>query len=142
MSLIYEVRDLKPGHECTARPIIQRIVAGQAEMTWFTEPIEAGERVLASIEDSHRLELCYWHRGLLVAIAVLQEDDDPHVGLCMSVQWRWVHPAYRACTTGTNLQRAIIRTAKELGHKVLAYTKTIAPGRYELTYLPLEKRRG
>lgn len=110
-------------------------------MTWYTDTKDAAERVLASIESETRIELCYWDGDRLLAIAILREDQDDHVGLCLSVQWRWVHTHHRGLI-GRGLQRMIIRTAKELDHKVLAYTKTLAPGRYELTYLPLEKRRG
>ncbi|QJD54679.1 putative GNAT family N-acetyltransferase [Pseudomonas phage MR2] len=97
-------------------------------------------RIINSTEElDDRIEITVrTPEGRLVGFAVVVNDEDDHVGECMGTQWHWVHPDHRG-PVGRMILRAIIRLASHAGYKVVAYTKRLGVGRYEINYKQLKE---
>lgn len=121
---------------CISRRINHRFVQAAPELTWLRSEKEALQAILNSIEMDDRWELSVWDGPTLLGVAIAKEDQDDHVGPCLSVQWRFVLPEAEGLA-GRKLQRGLVRLARGLGFKVLAYTKRTGNARYELKYLRL-----
>lgn len=123
-----------PGELCASRAIAHRFVNDAPELTWFRTEAQALARIAESIEENSRWELTVWQGNELLGVAIAMPDDDDHVGICLSVQWRFVLPEHRGLA-GIRLQRAIVQLAKEQQFPVIAYTKRTGHARYELKYV-------
>lgn len=128
------------GEHCVSRLIMSSIVDEMPEFTWGSSRVEAVNRILDSIENEDRIEVTSWSpEGNLEGVMILRADDDDHVGECLSVQWRFVLKGSRGIV-GVRLQRELVSIARTNGFRVIAYTKSIGVGRYELTYKQLKEK--
>lgn len=89
---------------------------------------------LARLMSYDRYEL-----GLLVADKVvggvtLVEDDDVHVGRCLTVASQYVLPEYRNTGCSMLFMREAVRLARNLSMPVLAYTHRLGDWTYKTTY--------
>lgn len=92
-------------------------------------------RSLLSLQQLERFEIGVYADGKTIGGLILAPDPwDPHVGPCMSVFAQYVLPEYRNSGVSLRCMREAIRTCREAGHTVLAYTHRTAPWRYETTY--------
>jgi GNAT superfamily N-acetyltransferase len=108
-------------HECEELQVRSRLV-------WV------GSAILG-LSQLERFEVAVMLDGEPIGAAVLARDPwDVHVGPCMSVFAQYVLPEYRNRGLSLALMRECIRTAREHGAGVLAYTHRTAPWRYETTY--------
>ena len=131
---------LEPGQPSSAREIMSRIIDEMTELTWQSTREEASNRVLESVESIHRIEITVRDpSGALVGIAACVGEDDDHLGVVFSVQWRFVLPEARGAV-GVAIQREILRAARRAGVRVVAYTKRVSEGRLEVIYQKLKEK--
>lgn len=110
-------------------------------MLWQAPYEEAASRLIHTTQSFDRIEFTARDpEGKLIGFAVLAEDEDPHVGPLVSVQWFFVVPERRG-RVGLRMRRAIEKVALECGFQVLAYTHRLGVGRYEINYTRLRPRR-
>lgn len=88
----------------------------------------------ATIESSPRWEISATVDGKVVGGIILVNDDDVHVGPCLSVVAQYVLPEYRHRGISLHCMRIAMRTAKVFNHKVLAYSHRLGDWRYETIY--------
>ena len=72
--------------------------------------------------------------GSVVGGLLLVEDDDVHVGRCLSVAYHYVLPEYRNKYLGFKLLKLALAIARNNNFKVLAYTHRVAPWTYITRY--------
>jgi hypothetical protein len=65
---------------------------------------------------------------------LLSEDDDVHVGSCMSVVFHYVLPEYASGYVGFKLFRLALSLTRHRGFPVLAYTHRAGPWTYLTKY--------
>ena len=92
------------------------------------------DRTLHVLSSFARYEVAVLWDGVVVGGVVVADDDDIHVGPCVSVFAQYVLPGCRNRGASLACMREAIRLAKELGASVLAYTHRIGPWRYETIY--------
>jgi GNAT superfamily N-acetyltransferase len=126
---------------CISGEIAHAYIKEAPELIWFRPEAEALSRIRDSIEANARWELSVWDDDKLLGVAIAVPDDDDHVGVCLSIQWRFILPEHRGLA-GIKLQRAILHLAKRLGYPVVAYTKRIGCAKYELKYVRMRNARG
>jgi hypothetical protein len=130
---------MEPGQPSSAREIMSRIIEEMTELTWQSTPDEAANRILESVESIHRIEITARDlKGNLVGTCSCVGEDDDHLGVVLSVQWRFVLPEARGAV-GVAIQREVLRTARRAGVKVVAYTKRVSEGRFEVIYKKLKE---
>ena len=119
-----------------------QLVAEFPEFVWSRTPEQALAAIHQSICENQRHEIVVWDdSGTHLGTAIVVQEDDMHVGHCLSVQWRFVHPEHRG-VAGSALQRRVIALARELDISVIAYTKCIGLARYELRYNRVRRHNG
>ena len=91
-------------------------------------------RVVSSLSEFDRSEIVAIDNGTVVGGAVIVLDDDQHVGPCLSLQWQYVLPAYRAKRLGHHFVRELLRQAGWAGIRNVSYTHRVGVGKYTLTY--------
>lgn len=112
---------------------IERAYNEFEEFRWTSSLAEATQRILESLVANQRYELLALAGDVPAGFAAFVLDDDMHVGQCLSIQWHYVLPEYRALGIGTQIMRAALRTARQ--HKVtLAYSHRIGVGDYAIKY--------
>jgi hypothetical protein len=117
-----------------------RIIDDMTELTWQSTRQEAEIRVLESVESLERIEITVRDlKGSLMGIASCVGEDDDHLGIVFSVHWRFVLPEARGAV-GVAIQREILRSARRAGVKVVAYTKRVSEGRFEVIYQKLKEK--
>ena len=87
-----------------------------------------------TIEACPRWEVSASIDGKVVGGIILTNDDDVHVGPCLSVVAQYVLPEYRHRSISLHCMRIAMRTAKAFNHKVLAYSHRLGDWRYETIY--------
>lgn len=127
-----------PGEPCVSNSIAHAFVKDAPELTWFRTEQAALECIRNSIECDGRYELTVWIGGNPVGVAIAVPEYDEHVGQCLSVQWRFVLPEHRGAA-GAVLHRKLIKLAHILNAPVLAYTRRIGLGMYQLKYTKVRK---
>jgi glutamine synthetase len=138
--VIVSVEVKYPGQPCSSREIMDRIIDEMTEFTWQSTRAEASARILDSIESEERIEITVRDpEGNLVGIAVCLGEDDDHVGVVLGVQWRFVLSEARGAV-GVAIQREIIKVARLAGVKIIAYTKRVSEGRFEINYQKLKEK--
>lgn len=128
------------GQAACFREVLGTILEELPELTWGGSRSECYQRICRSTEElDERIEITVRDpMGRLVGFAVVVDDEDDHVGLCLGTQWHWVHPDHRG-VVGRMILRAIIRIASHSGYKTVAYTKRLGVGRYEINYKQLKE---
>lgn len=123
------------------REVLNDILDELPELTWGGSRVECYERICRSTEElDERIEITVRNpEGALLGFAVIVNDEDDHVGECLGTQWHWVHPDHRG-PVGRMILRAIVRIASHSGYKVVAYTKRLGLGRYEINYKQLKEK--
>lgn len=96
-------------------------------------------RVVSSLSEFDRSEIVAIDDGKVVGGAVIVLDDDQHVGPCLSLQWQYVLPAYRAKRLGHHFVRELLRQAGWAGIRNVCYTHRVGVGKYTLTYREVER---
>lgn len=137
--MIVSVKHRAPGDAACFRPLLDQIIAEFPEFTWQRSHSEAFKEICEETESIDRVEITVTDPdGALVGFAVVVDEEDPHVGPCLGVQWRYVSPSSRG-PVGVALQRGIIKLARMVHYSVVAYTKRLGEGRYEINYLKLKE---
>uniref|UniRef100_A0AAU6W305 GNAT family N-acetyltransferase n=1 Tax=Pseudomonas phage Ghuch01 TaxID=3138535 RepID=A0AAU6W305_9CAUD len=138
--MIIRANFLKFGQNACFREVLPQILDELPELNWGGTRAENMGRIINSTEElDERIEITVrTPEGALVGFAVLVNDEDDHVGECLGTQWHWVHPDHRG-PVGRLILRAIIRLASHSGYKVVAYTKRLGVGRYEINYKQLKE---
>lgn len=126
---------------CISSGIAGEFVKDAPELVWFRTEAQALSAIESSIVRNARYELSVWNDNKLLGVAIAVPDDDDHVGVCLSIQWRFVLPEARGLA-GIKLQRAILHLARRLGYPVVAYTKRIGCAKYELKYVRIRNAHG
>lgn len=128
------------GQPACFREVLHDILEELTELTWGGSRIECYERICRSTEElDERIDITVRDtEGRLVGFAVVVDDEDDHVGLCLGTQWHWVHPDHRG-QVGRMILRAIVRLASHAGYKTVAYTKRLGVGSYEINYKQLKE---
>lgn len=105
------------------------------EFVWQRSEDRVIRSICESIRSVDRLELvASTDSGYQVGIMVLAEDEDMHVGRCLSVQWQYVLPEYRNAGIAHRFMRTAIQLARQEGYPVLAYSHRVGPGEYSIKY--------
>lgn len=128
------------GDPACFRERLYEIIAEFPEMTWGSTKEVAYTRLCEATESlDERIEITVRSpEGILMGFAVLAHDDDDHVGECIGTQWHWVSPEARG-PVGRMILRQIFKLARALEYRVVAYTKRIGVGRYEINYKQLKE---
>jgi GNAT superfamily N-acetyltransferase len=74
---------------------------------------------------------------LIVGMAAVVLDDDPHVGLCLTLHSQYVLPAYRNKFVAGRVLREVRRLAKVHRLGVIAYSHRVRDWTYELRYIAI-----
>lgn len=72
--------------------------------------------------------------GRLVAFAVLVDDDDPHVGPLLGVQWCWAAPEAPRWAI-PKIHRMAREVARKGAYQIMAYTHRVSWGVYSIKYV-------
>jgi hypothetical protein len=124
---------LEPGDLCLGARIIPAVYA---ELLEFRESGTLGQvtaRMLAATESISRTELLAVVGGQLIGFACIVEDDDMHVGRCLSLQWQYVVPEHRGRIGGEFL-RWLARFARAKGFQFIAYSHRVSKRHYAIKY--------
>lgn len=90
---------------------------------------------LTTVQAHDRIEVLQYVQDLCVGgVVLVPEQNDLHVGHCMSVLFQYVLPAYRNTGLSTRFMRAARRCTRTAGAPVLAYTHRVGVGKYLTTY--------
>lgn len=121
--------------------LIPHVLEATPEMLWQSSIEEATERMHEASQGFERVELCLRDPlGALVGFAVLVEDSDSNIGDVCSIQWLYVLPEYRG-VGGRMLLKECMKVTQGSGYEVMAYTKRLSEGRFELTYRRLKPHK-
>lgn len=105
------------------------------EFRWQRTVAEQAYLIHQSIDANWRVEVVAYTDWMVpVGILILTEDDDMHVGRCLSVQWQYVLPEYRNAGIARRFMRTAIQLAQQEGYPVLAYSHRVGPGEYSIKY--------
>lgn len=138
MNLAVEYRN--EGEQTVFRERLAQILDECPELLWQSTRAESWSRICYATESMERVEIVVRDTlGVLLGFAVVVDDDDSHVGPCLGVQWRYVFPEARGAV-GRQLQREIVKFARECNYQIVAYTKRLGEGRYEINYKQLKEK--
>ena len=87
-----------------------------------------------ALESVPRWEIGMWLGDTAVGGIVLSNDNDVHVGPCLSVIAQYVLPEYRFRSISLHCMRIAMRTARQCNIPILAYTHRKGDWRYEIIY--------
>lgn len=124
---------LEPGDLCLGAELIP---FGYAELPEFNETCtleQVTARMLATIEPMSRTEILAVIDGQLVGFACVVEDDDIHVGRCLTLQWQYVVPEHRG-RIGAEFLRWLARFARCQGFQFIAYSHRVNSRHYAIKY--------
>lgn len=124
---------LAAGDLCLGAEIIPAVYAELPEFSYGGTLDEVSRRMLAATEGLDRYELLAVSGGDLIGFACVVEDDDMHVGRCLTLQWQYVVPEHRGKIGGEFL-RWLARTAREQGFQFVAYSHRITSRHYAIKY--------
>lgn len=124
---------LASGDLCLGAGIIPAVYAELPEFRDGGTLDEVSRRMLAATEGLDRYELLAVAGGDLIGFACVVEDDDMHVGRCLTLQWQYVVPEHRGKIGGEFL-RWLARTAREQGFEFIAYSHRITSRHYAIKY--------
>lgn len=92
------------------------------------------DKTLRTLSRLDRFEIGLFDGARCVGGVVLAQDNDIHIGECLSVYAQYVLPEYRNKGVSSRCMRECIRIAKELSWTHLAYTHRLGDWRYETVY--------
>jgi hypothetical protein len=139
--VIVSSRFVPAGAPCVSPGLAHEFCASAPELMWYRSEADACAAIQASITANDRYEFTVWDGIKLIGVAIVVPDQDDHVGVCLSVQWRFVATTHRGLA-GYKMQRAILQFARANGWPVLAYTKRVGNARYELRYIRVGDTHG
>lgn len=90
-------------------------------------------RIIESTEENERYEFCARIGSEVVAVAIVVEDHDIHVGPSWTIQWNYVKPEYRSLGIARHVLQTLRKLAKQC-NVPYSYTKRVGEGKYLLTY--------
>ncbi|MNJ09326.1 hypothetical protein D3C77_34700 [compost metagenome] len=132
----------RAGDPCMGEWILPEVLQEVDELTWQNNPDDAWRHLLQSAVAIDRIELGVFSQGDMIGFCVLAEDDDIHVGRCLTVMWDYVVPSHRGGTVGQRMLRTAKSRAQQLGFSVLCYTHRTGLGVYQVRYIRLENKHG
>lgn len=95
---------------------------------------ETYSRIIESTMENERYEFYACVGSEVVAVAILVQDYDIHVGDSWAIQWNYVKPEYRTLGIAREVFRVVKALAKEF-NVPYSYTKRVGDGVYKLTYV-------
>ncbi|WP_323115382.1 hypothetical protein [Pseudomonas guariconensis] len=123
------------GEPVLGRELIPVVIRETPEMLWCGTASDAALRIIKSTEDNDRWEVtARTPEGVLVGYAVVVPDFDSNIGPVAGVQWLFVLPEFRHMSVLMGIYQGIVTAAHYEELDVLAYTRRLGLGRYELTY--------
>lgn len=124
---------LAPGDLCLGAEIIPAVYADLPEFREGGTLEQVSKRMLAATEDLYRYELLAVEDGQLIGFGCVVEDDDMHVGRCLTLQWQYALPEHRGRIGGEFL-RWLARAARKLGFECIAYSHRVNHRHYAIKY--------
>ena len=128
---------LEPGDLCLGAGIIPAVYAELPEFRDGGTLEQVTSRMLAATESVARTELLAVVGDQLVGFACVVEDDDMHVGRCLTLQWQYVAPEHRGRIGGEFL-RWLARFARAQGFQFIAYSHRVSSRHYAIKYRRVE----
>lgn len=125
--------ELSAGCLCLGGPIIPAVYNELPEFRESGTLTQATMRMVEATEQLDRFEITVTLDGELIGFACIVEDDDLHVGRCLSLQWQYVVPEYRG-RIGPMFLRALFGIGRNRGFHVVAYSHRINQGHYAIKY--------
>lgn len=124
----------EPGEPTDGRWFMDDAWAECSELQ-FTSLQEFKRRANASVCPLHRLELVATVNRRAAGLMILVVDEeDLHVGRCLTVQWQYVLPEFRNVGIASTFMREVRRVARELHLPTIAFTHRLGPGVYKTSY--------
>lgn len=124
---------LEPGDLCLGARIIPTVYAELQEFREGGTLEQVTARMLAATESLSRTELLAVVDGQLVGFACVVEDEDMHVGRCLTLQWQYVVPEHRG-RIGAEFLRWLSRFARCQGFQFIAYSHRVSARHYAIKY--------
>jgi GNAT superfamily N-acetyltransferase len=124
---------LEPGDLCLGSRMIPVVYSELQELREGGTLEQVTARILATIEPMKRTELLAVVDGQLVGFACVAEDDDMHVGRCLTLQWQYVVPEHRG-KIGSEFLRWLARFARCQGFQFIAYSHRVSARHYAIKY--------
>lgn len=124
---------LAPGDLCLGAGIIPAVYAELPEFRDGGTLEHVSRRMLAATEGLERFELLAVIGGELIGFACVVEDDDMHVGHCLTLQWQYVVPEHRGRIGGQFL-RWLAKAGRDMGFQFIAYSHRISSRHYAIKY--------
>lgn len=133
MSVNTLTRHRNAGEVTSIVDLLSHALVELPEFAWGGSPSQTRTRMREATEQHDRVELLAVSDGGVVGCMVLVEDDDLHVGHCLTVMWNYVLPEHRGLV-GRRFLRAAFGLARQAGIPVVAYTHREGVGQYRTTY--------
>lgn len=121
------------GDLCLGGSIIPAVYAELPEFRAGGTVQQVATRMVEATEQLDRHEVLAVVDGSLVGFACIAEDDDMHVGRCLTLQWQYVLPEYRG-KVGAQFMRLLFKTGRQLGYRVVAYSHRVNHRHYAIKY--------
>jgi hypothetical protein len=123
----------REGDPCQGAPMIDHVYAELPEFRAGGNLEDVRARMLGATEQLDRCELTAVVGGVLVGFACIVEDEDMHVGSCLSLQWQYVVPEHRG-KIGAAFLRELVKLGRILGFRFVAYSHRVNDRHYAIKY--------
>jgi GNAT superfamily N-acetyltransferase len=124
---------LAPGDYCLGASIIPAVYYDLPEIRESGALEDVARRILEATEGNSRCELLAVLDGQLIGFACVVEEEDMHVGRCLTLQWQYVVPEHRGKIGGEFL-RWLVKTGRKLGFAFVAYSHRVNNRHYAIKY--------
>lgn len=124
---------LAAGDLCLGFGIIPTVYGDLPEFRASGTLAQVAARLTDATEPLERFEITAVLDGQLIGFACIVEDDDMHVGHCLTLQWQYVVPEHRG-RIGPMFLRALFGIGRNLGYRVVAYSHRINQRHYAIKY--------
>ncbi len=124
---------MAPGDYCLGASIIPAVYNDLPEFREGGALEDVARRMLEATEGLSRCELLAVLDGQLIGFACVVEDEDMHVGRCLTLQWQYVVPEHRGKIGGEFL-RWLVKTGRNLGFPFVAYSHRVNNRHYAIKY--------
>ena len=121
------------GDLCLGSAIIPAVYDELPEFRAGGTLVQVSRRMVDATEQLDRHEVLAVLDGSLIGFACLVEDDDMHVGRCLTLQWQYVVPEHRG-KVGAKFLRLLVSLGRALGYRHVAYSHRINQHHYAIKY--------
>ena len=121
------------GDLCLGSAIIPTVYDELPEFRAGGTLIQVSKRMVDATEQLDRHEILAVLDGVLIGFACLVEEDDMHVGRCLTLQWQYVVPEHRDRIGGQFL-RWLAKAGRDMGFQFIAYSHRISSRHYAIKY--------